>query len=289
MPREEPRHHSITDTEDIENKCHSCGRYIGPIVICPFCGHKVTRSARFTYTKNLALVLAIAGLLMFHIWSIPYGTPDVNLEDLNETSNYAYVRLSGVVTQAPVYYPDEYGDAGTIYFTVDDGTGEISVRAYPSPTVEDMLATGKIPGFGDRVNVTGNTYWYNAETGFILNHLDQLEIFRPEPIPMTLGEITDLDPEYSEGYYRVITSGEVISWRQYYSAVDVTIADEDGNEISLYVPNSVMALSGTGVIGTIEIGMQLQAIGCLEHYDAGSYSKWEIIPTSTEFITEVTE
>lgn len=280
------KHHSMLE-EGVENKCGSCGRYIGPIVLCPFCGHKNIRSKRFTYTKNFALVMAITGLLLFHVWSIPFGTPSVNLEDLNETSNYAYVTLSGVVTRAPVYYPDEHGDAGTIYFTVDDGTGELSVRAYPTPVVEDMIATGKIPGFGDRVNVTGNTYWYNAETGFILNHINQLDIYRPEPINMTIEDVMNLVPEDTPGYYRIRTTGTVTSWSQYYSAVDVTLADEDGNEVSLYVPNSVIDLSGTGVLGTIEIGMELEAIGCLEYYDAGTWSKWEIIPTSTEFITEV--
>ncbi|MBA3045350.1 MAG: OB-fold nucleic acid binding domain-containing protein [Candidatus Thermoplasmatota archaeon] len=277
----------LPDSQDVENKCNACGRYIGPIYVCPFCGSKVKRSSRITYTRNLALILAIAGLLVFHAWSIGYGNPDVNLEDLNETSNYAYVTIKGVVTRAPVYYPGEDGAPGTLYFTVDDGTGEISVRAYPIPVVQEMIETGKIPGFGDRVVVTGNTYWYNAERGFILNSLSQLEIHRSEPILMTIEEVNDLDPDTTEGYYRVNVTGTVSSWRQYYSAVDVTLIDGDGHEISLYVPNSVMDLTGTGPLGTLEVGKILEAVGCLEYYDAGSYSKWEIIPVSLEDVREV--
>ncbi|MFO7619423.1 MAG: OB-fold nucleic acid binding domain-containing protein [Thermoplasmata archaeon] len=278
---------AVQNDQEAENKCNSCGRYIGPIYVCPFCGSKVKRSRRVSYTRNLALILAVVGLLVFHAWSIGYGNPDVNLEDLNETSNYAYVTLNGVVTRAPVYYPGEDGGPGTIYFTVDDGTGDISVRAYPIPVVRDMLETGKIPGFGDRVKVTGNTYWYNAERGFILNSLSQLEIYREEPMPMTIAEVNDLDRSASEGYYRVNVTGTVSSWRQYYSAVDVTLIDGSGNEMSLYVPNSVMELTGTGPLGRLEIGMALEAVGCLEYYDAGSYSKWEIIPASMLDIREV--
>ena len=98
--------------EDVENKCKNCSRYIGPTVICPFCGHKNRRHSRITLTKNLALFFAVFGLLSLHIFSVYYGNPEVNIEDLSETANYAYVEISGVVTRAPTYYPGEDGQAG---------------------------------------------------------------------------------------------------------------------------------------------------------------------------------
>ncbi len=265
----------------LENRCKSCDRYIGPTVVCPFCGHKNRRTSRITFTKNAALVIAIVGLLALHIWSMSYGTPNMNIEDLGETSNYAMVEISGVIPKAPVYYPGENGAAGTIYFTVDDGTQQVSVRAYPNPVVEDMLATGKIPAFGDRVNVVGNVYWYNAERGFILNNLDNLEIDRQTALDMTISDITDLDHESMNGYYRVRTFGTVSSWRKFDFALDISIIDENDNEISVYIPSSIYDLTGLGELGTLEVGMGLEVSGCLEYYDAGSYSKWEIIPATT--------
>lgn len=275
---------TVTDHVEVEAKCTECGRYIGPIVTCPFCGHRVKRHSRITLTKNLALAFAIVGLLALHGTSMIWGTPAMNIEDLSETTNYAYVELSGVVVRAPTYYPGDDGAPGTIYFTVDDGTGQISVRAYPQPVVRQMLEQKKIPAFGDRVNVTGNVYWYNAERGFILNSLTQLEIDRPTAVNMTVSDIASLDPEDMDGYYRARTFGTVTSWRKFAFSVDVTITDEKQNEISVYVPNSVLDLTGTGVLGTLNVGMGLEVEGCLEYYDAGSYSKWEIIPATSDDI-----
>ena len=271
----------IETPEDVENSCANCKRYIGPIVTCPFCGHRTKRRSVIGVTKNAALVVAVVGLLVLHIWSMSYGVPTMDIEDLSETANYAYVEISGFLPRAPVYYPGEHGGAGTIYFTVDDGTQQISVRAYPNPVVEDMLETGKIPAFGDRVNVSGNVYWYNAERGFILNSLEQLDIFRPEEVNMTISEINDLEHESMDGYYRVKTFGTVSSWRKFDFAVDISIIDEHDNEVSVYIPGSVYDLTGLNDLGRLEIGMGLEVIGCLEYYDAGSYSKWEIIPATT--------
>ena len=275
----------VKSEEDVENTCTSCGRYIGPIVKCPFCGHRVKRRSTITITKNAALVVAVVGLLSLHIWSMSYGIPTMDIEDLSETANYAYVQISGSIPRSPVYYPGEDGQAGTMYFTVDDGTAQISVRAYPDPVVKEMLETGKIPAFGDRVNVSGNVYWYNAERGFILNELDQLDIYRAEPMDMTVSEINKLDYEDMGGYYRVRTYGMVNSWRKFDFALDISIIDENDNEVSVYIPSSVYDLTGLNVLGKLEVGMGLEVIGCLEYYDAGSYSKWEIIPATTEEIS----
>ena len=217
MNQEQRIRHGITlDDEDIENTCVSCKRYIGPIVTCPFCGYRTKRRSNITWTKYFALTFAVVGLLGFHVFSMYYGTPALDIEDIDETSNYAYVQISGVVARSPVYYPAEDGGPGTIYFTVDDGTDQISVRAYPIPVVKEMMEQGKIPAYGDRVKVTGNVYWYNAERGFILNALPQLEIERPEPTNMTISEIAALEDENMPGYYRVRTYGVVSSWRKYY-------------------------------------------------------------------------
>ncbi len=268
-------------SQELENRCKECGRYIGPTVMCPFCGHKNVRTSRITVTKNIALAVAVIGLLALNIWSISYGSPNMDIDDLGETSNYAMVEISGVIPRAPVYYPGVDGAPGTIYFTVDDGTQQVSVRAYPQPVVEDMLATGKIPAFGDRVNVTGNVYWYNAERGFILNNLANLEIHRQTAVDMTVAEITHLDPDGMDGYYRVRTFGTVNSWRKFDFALDISIIDENDNEISVYIPASIYDLTGLGALGTLEVGMGMEVAGCLEYYDAGSYSKWEIIPATT--------
>ncbi len=275
---------TVTDHEEVEARCTNCGRYIGPIVTCPFCGKRVKRHSRITLTKNLALTFAVVGLLVLHGTSMIWGTPAMNIEDLTETTNYAYVKISGIVTRSPTYYPGDNGAPGTIYFNVDDGTGELSVRAYPHPVVYNMLETGKVPAFGDRVNVTGNVYWYNAEQGFILNSLAQLEIYRPKAHNMTITEINALSAEDMTGYYRATTFGTVTSWRKFDFSVDVTIIDENQEEMSLYIPNSVFDMTGTGVLGTLTTGMGLEVTGCLEYYDAGSYSKWELIPATMDDI-----
>ena len=86
----------IQTPDDVENSCSNCKRYIGPIVTCPFCGHRTKRRSVIGVTKNAALVVAVVGLLLLHIWSMSYGVPTMNIEDLSETANYAYVEISAV-------------------------------------------------------------------------------------------------------------------------------------------------------------------------------------------------
>ena len=126
-------------------------------------------------------VLTVIGLFLLSSLGRTYGVQAVKIKDLSRKSNYAQIRLAGRVSDDVRFHAkEEEGAGGSLEFELDDGTDTIRIRAYDDVSAEVQEA-GKIPGFGDQVEVIGS-YQYKARRHFIiLGSAADLQIRREKP------------------------------------------------------------------------------------------------------------
>jgi len=131
-------------------RCGSCGRFLGPYTTCPYCGARVGGRVSLKAVKIAAVVLAVVGLIGLWWAGRQLPIPLLTVEETQCTMNMAYVRVRGRISRSLTYDPN----GGYLAFWVDDGTGEVRISSYRDVTAA-LLAAGKIPAPGDRVEVAG--------------------------------------------------------------------------------------------------------------------------------------
>ncbi|MEW6069720.1 MAG: hypothetical protein AB1485_03810 [Candidatus Thermoplasmatota archaeon] len=267
--------------------CPSCERYIGPVEICPYCRAKVGKSRAYVALKYGSLVIAVLGILLLRQIAALQGVPQIAINDIKLESNYAYVEIRGVVCNPPSYFPEEYG-IGSLYFNVDDGTGIITIKSYPS-TTKEILAQNKIPSFGDYVKVRAQVQISGTDTSLVLQSANGLSITRADAAAKTISELASSTSRAFKEGERVKVSGKLESYTQYKYALSLRLSDlnEPAKNITIWIPQSIIELTGKGALAKLELGMVLEVEGSLKWYEAGRYSAWEVIPATTKDIKEV--
>lgn len=269
--------------------CPNCRKYIGPVEVCPYCRAKVGKAKAYVALKYGSLVIAILGLLLLRQIAVLQGVPFVNINEISSGNNFGYVEVRGIVCETPAYFPEETGSTGSLYFDVDDGTGIITVKSYSS-TTKELLAQNKIPGFGNKVIVRAQVSSSGADLALVLQSAECLSIVKEEAESLT--PISDLvtpgGGRFTE-YEHLKVLGRVESYTQYTYATSIKLADlnESSKNITIWIPQSVPELTGSGVLNRIYTNMLLEVEGNLEWYEAGKYSGWEIIPATMQDIKEV--
>jgi len=140
--------------------CPSCGRYIGPAFVCPYCGAEARGRLPLRVLRWAALLLAVAGLTLFYGLAWRSEIPVTAVSSLKPSMQFARIRVRGqVATQPRVFQRD--GAPDFVIFDVEDGTGRITVAASHS-TAQALVARDLVPGKGLRVEATGSL---NAKPG----------------------------------------------------------------------------------------------------------------------------
>ncbi len=215
-------------------RCPSCGRFVGPYTRCPYCGARIKGRIALRAIKIVAILLAVVGLTGLWLYARTVDIPTLRIADAQATTNMAYVRVEGRVVRSLTFDPE----SGYLAFWLDDGSGELRVSIYRSVT-EALLAQHKIPALGDHLRVAGTLRVREDYVSLTVNAADHLEIERPQPVTLQIGEITALD----EGL-RVHVAGEVGRvYSPYEGLTIVTVRDATG-EIAATVNETTIALSG---------------------------------------------
>ena len=164
-----------------ETECSACGRFIGSWERCPFCRHWNPKRWQVRILKYSMPILTVVGLFLLGALGRSFGVQPVKIKDLGRKSNYAQVRLAGRVSDDVRFHAkEEEGAGGSLEFELDDGTDTIRIRAYDDVSAE-VQAAGKVPGFGDQIEVIGS-YQYKARRHFIiLGSAADLQIQREKP------------------------------------------------------------------------------------------------------------
>lgn len=137
-----------------ETMCSSCGRFVGALTRCPYCGARVTKRLSVMAFRYAALLLATVGLGLLYLMARTQQIPLIRVADIKPTMNFAYVRIAGVVSGDARMFK-EGGKIRSMRFMVDDGSGEISVTAYRTQA-QALSDAGKLPRLGDKVEVAGS-------------------------------------------------------------------------------------------------------------------------------------
>jgi hypothetical protein len=227
-------------------ECRKCGRYVGALEVCPFCRHFNRKRLSILLLKYLTPILTVVGIALLFKLGASRGNPEVKIEALGRRTNFAQVRVEGSVEESPRFYRSQASEApgaGSLEFSVDDGTGVLKIRAYEDATVE-LVRTGAIPGAGDRVAILG-TYQYKAKADFlILGSAAALKIHAP-----VAEEVTPLDHLVRPGSRlksgtRVRIVGKVRDTRLGQFSWEMSVVDEKQNELRVELSDSILDLYG---------------------------------------------
>ncbi len=262
-----------------EKYCPNCGRYVGSLEVCPYCGTKIPKHTAYYYAKYGALTFAVIGVILILLIAQNMPVPYVHIGDIKPTYNYAYVKIRGIVSSPPSLVIKSDGSS-TLYINIDDGTGELSVHIY-NPVIGRMAKSGKIPGYGDFVEITGEIYFRGTNMYMIVNNPAQINIKRAEPQNMTIREIKEIEYPYGN-YVRVNLVGEIVSYKTTRSGAYVLNFTDGTGYIDVYVPSYIPKLYGFNI--HYYEGKKISVEGAIEWYGSEMSGEWEIIPSSVECI-----
>ncbi len=172
-----------------EAVCSHCGRYVGPVSKCQYCGAPVRTRISLRFFRWAAVLLATVGLGLLYFMSIRKEVPLVQIGNIKNTMNFAYIHVEGRVPSAARVFRD--GDSvSSVSFTLDDGTGDIEVKVYRKKA-QVLVDAGKVPRAGDRIAMDGSLNVSADRTTLYLQVPENLEILEHAKVEKTtLGDIS---------------------------------------------------------------------------------------------------
>lgn len=174
-----------------EITCTQCGRYVGPLPRCPHCGARQPQRISLRVLRLAAVLLATVGLFLLWLMAIHRDIPLIKIADIQPTMNFALVRVAGQATGDARTFR-EAGKIRSLRFTVNDGTGDLSINAY-GKAAEQMALYDRIPRAGDPVEVTGSlTVGADENVSLRMQSGDALKLQRAVKVMPPLAAVKDV-------------------------------------------------------------------------------------------------
>lgn len=174
------------ETQSSEMNCPSCGRFVGAVTKCPYCGAKVEKRMSLVATRWAAVLLATIGLFLLWLMAVKRDVPVVKLSDVQPTMNFAQIRVEGVVkTDAR---PFRTGTGMSFNFT--DGTGSIIVFV-SKKQMDAMTEQNLIPKAGDEVSFIGGLNVSDDQLSMRLLSVKDFRLTRAVAESVRLSDITE--------------------------------------------------------------------------------------------------
>jgi len=240
--------------------CPSCGRYVGTLEKCPYCGSRVPKRLSFRLLKWGGLAVAVIGVLFLCAdargLNLVVGQPyQISISDLflenASLMNMGQAVLTGKATFVKFY--EDTGFLGMYLADPENSDASVFVRAYDATTKELIrrenlrLAGGGSPVFpavGDIVTVRG-TLRVRA-IGDRSNQFQMLIVQYPEGIlrversearPVRISEIVR-SPENFQEYERLEVTGKVITIDDLGFARSLTVYEPgSGESLAVLIPS----------------------------------------------------
>ncbi len=171
--------------------CPSCGAFVGALPRCPRCGARPDGRASLKVFRLAAVLLATAGLGILLLMARHREIPLVEVVEITQTMNFAYVRVAGHVVGEPRVYR-QAGLVDGVRFTIDDGTGRIQVRA-TGKRARQLVDGGRMPRSGDEAELAGSLNVSAADPAIWLQVPEHLQVRRLEANTLRTAEVIAAD------------------------------------------------------------------------------------------------
>ncbi|MCC7165830.1 MAG: exodeoxyribonuclease VII large subunit [Anaerolineae bacterium] len=215
-------------------ECPSCGRFVGPLEKCPFCGANVRKRLPLKYLRLACLVLALAGIAILLYAVSGASTPTAKIGNVGATMNYAYVKIKGTVVRGPIYDVEQQ----SLRFYVADDTGEIQASAFREVT-EALVAANRVPKVGDAITVEGTLRVRDDFTALNAASADKLQLTPPTFSDRALSEI-DTHDEFAA----VRVRGDVREIRTPYAGLTLVTLGDAERELDVAITGDTETLYG---------------------------------------------
>ncbi len=244
--------------------CPSCGRYVGPLHACPYCGSRMSGRMPIRVVKLAAIVLATVGLAVLWFAATRTEVPTVGIGRAGATMNLAYIRVEGRCTRVPSYDPR----TGYLSFWISDETGELHVASYRAET-QALIEEGRVPALGDHVAVAGTLRIRDDFRSLTVNAPEEVVIARAEPETSSIGAIA---PE--QIYRRVRVRGQVRQVVEPYDGLTLINVRDGTGTIDVALSHDLIALCG--ITPALEIGQPVEVVAAVSRYGGAA----QLVPAS---------
>lgn len=174
------------ETQSSEMNCPSCGRFVGAVTKCPYCGAKVEKRMSLVAIRWAAVLLATLGLFLLYLMAKHRDVPVVRLGDIQPTMNFGQIRVEGEVKSDARPFRTGTG----MSFTVSDGTGSITVFV-SKKQMDAMTENNLVPKAGDSVRFVGGLNISDEQQSMRLLSVKDFELVRKPAAATRLADIND--------------------------------------------------------------------------------------------------
>lgn len=172
------------ETQSTEMNCPSCGRFVGAVTKCPYCGSKVEKRMSLVATRWAAVLLATVGLFLLFLMAKHRDIPVVKLGDVKPTMNFGQIRVEGEVKNDARPFRSGTG----LSFNVSDGTGMIVVFV-SQKQMEAMIEQNLVPKAGDAVSFVGGLNISDEEQSMRLLSVKEFRLTRAAAAAVRLADV----------------------------------------------------------------------------------------------------
>ena len=173
------------ETQSNEMNCPACGRFVGAVTKCPYCGSKVEKRLSLVATRWAAVLLSTVGLFLLFLMAKHRDIPVVMLGNIKPTMNFGQIRVVGQVDSDARTFK-----SGGMGFNVSDGTGTIMVFA-SQKQAKDLVALNLVPKTGDGIDFAGGLNISDEESSMRLLSVKDLHLTRATATSVRLADIND--------------------------------------------------------------------------------------------------
>ncbi|NCB39242.1 MAG: hypothetical protein EOM80_10760 [Erysipelotrichia bacterium] len=231
-PTQEERYHN-------ETHCPSCGRFVGIYTRCPYCQALTQKRLSIRVFKVISVVISTIGLLMLLFFARHVQTQEVKISELGPLSNFAHVRIQGVVDQSYGIHP-KWGSLGFVVAQGDDTKRQtIRISAY-AKVAKEIEAKNLVPNKGDIVSIEGQVRFQKDSPSLLLNaseHIAFIKRTTPEVETVKNVEADKIDDSMLGRFVNV--TGSVLTTKSFGTGLIINL-DDGASGFPVWVPKDCM-------------------------------------------------
>ncbi len=132
--------------------CPACGRYVGPVTVCPYCDIDIPQQRGYRILRLAAWLLASGGLFLLWMAAGQVAAPNWPVAKLTPSLQFAQLQFEGKLTHTPRVSRNRRSASTEL----DDGSGSTLRIVFLDDALEALLDLAHKPEPGTRFRVQGS-------------------------------------------------------------------------------------------------------------------------------------